>query len=79
MTNDNEQRDGTVNGQRLGRLAYSVTEAAAVTGLGKTTLYALIGNCTLPSCKVGKRRLIASTDLADLIGVRPEAAYRRTA
>ena len=79
MTNDNEQRGGTVDGQRLGRLAYSVTEAAAVTGLGKTTLYALMGDGTLPSCKVGKRRLITSADLADLISGRPEAAYRRTA
>lgn len=53
---------------QLGRLAYSVAEAAKLTGLGKTTLYALIGNGTLPSRKIGKRRLIASTDIATLIG-----------
>lgn len=74
MTNDNEQRGGTTDGERLGRLAYSVTEAAAVTGLGKTTLYALMGSGTLPSCKIGKRRLIASADLEGLIGRRPKAA-----
>ena len=69
MTNDNVSHDGTTGGQeRLCRLAYSVTEAAAVTGLGRTTLYALIGSGTLPSCKIGKRRLIASADLEGLIG-----------
>lgn len=74
MTNDNKQRGGTTDGERLGRLAYSVTEAAAVTGLGKTTLYALMGSGTLPSCKIGKRRLIASADLEGLIGNRRSAA-----
>lgn len=75
MSNGNQFHGGTTTGQeRLGRLAYSVTEAAAITGLGKTTLYALIGNGTLASCKVGKRRLIASTHLETLIGHRRSMA-----
>lgn len=41
---------------QLGRLAYSVEEAASVTGLGRTTLYALIGAGQLASTKIGKRR-----------------------
>lgn len=49
------------------RLAYSVPEAAAATGLGKTTLYALMGSGRLPSCKVAGRRLIASADLEALL------------
>ena len=72
MTNDNEQRGGTTD--RLGRLAYSVTEAATVTGLGRTTLYALMRSGTLPSLKVGKRRLIASADLESMIGQARQAA-----
>lgn len=59
--NDNEKSDG------LGRLAYSVGEAATVTGLGKTTLYSLMGKGQLPFCKIGSRRLIRSGDLKSLI------------
>ena len=68
MANDNELCGGNSDEQRLGRLAYSVAEAAIITGLGKTTLYALIGSGALPSRKIGKRRLIASADLKGLIG-----------
>lgn len=50
-----------------GRLAYSVTEAANAIGLGKTTLYALIGQGRLPSSKIGKRRIIRHADLEALI------------
>ena len=49
------------------RLAYSVPEAAAATGLGKTTLYALIGNGALTSSKIGGRRLITKADLDALL------------
>ncbi|TXC69608.1 helix-turn-helix domain-containing protein [Sphingomonas ginsenosidivorax] len=59
--NDTEHRD------RLGRLAYSVDEAAAVVGLSKTTLYNLMGANQLAFCKVGKRRIIRSVDLEALI------------
>ena len=50
------------------RLAYSVAEAAAVTGLGRTTLYGLIAQGALPSRKIGKRRIIRGADLEALIG-----------
>lgn len=56
----------------LGRLAYSVSEAAHVVGLGKTTLYGLIASGRLSSCKVGGRRLIRSADLERLIASRAE-------
>lgn len=75
MNNDNELGSGAAaKSEGLGRLAYSVPEAAAVTGLGKTTLYALIGSGKLPSCTIGRRRLIASADLEQLIGQRPKTA-----
>lgn len=50
------------------RLAYSVADAARVTGLGRTTLYALMADGTLPSRKIGKRRLIPAASLMRLIG-----------
>ena len=52
---------------RLGRLAYSVPEASAAIGVGKTKLYALIAQGVLPSTLIGKRRLIRAADLEALI------------
>lgn len=49
------------------RLAYSVKEACAVTGFGKTTLYALISAGRLRAVKIGKRTLIPSSSLNGLI------------
>jgi excisionase family DNA binding protein len=40
------------------RLAVSVEEAAAMSGLGRTTIYLALGEGSLRSLKVGKRRLI---------------------
>lgn len=61
MTNNITRRD------QLGRLAYSVAEAAQVLGVGKTTLYGLMERGNLRFCKIGSRRLIRSSDLAELI------------
>lgn len=49
------------------RLAYSVSEAASVTGLGRTTLFALIRDGQLPSRKIGNRRLIRKPDLEQFL------------
>lgn len=71
MTNTPHDLRGTsnANGQpdQLGRLAYSVPEASAAIGIGKTKLYALIGEGILPSTTIGKRRVIRSADLHSLI------------
>jgi excisionase family DNA binding protein len=40
-------------------LAVSPAEAARLTGLGRTTIYAALGSGALKSLKIGKRRLIA--------------------
>lgn len=55
------------SGDRHGRLAYSVPEASAAIGIGKTKLYALIAQGVLPSTLIGKRRLIRAADLDALI------------
>jgi excisionase family DNA binding protein len=40
------------------RLAVSVEDAAAMAGIGRTTLYSALGSGALRSLKIGKRRLI---------------------
>lgn len=71
MTSIIDRQRGASNdncsGDRLGRLAYSVPEASAAIGIGKTKLYALIAQGVLPSTLIGKRRLIRAADLEALI------------
>ncbi|WP_174296936.1 helix-turn-helix domain-containing protein [Sphingomonas bacterium] len=73
----NQQRATSTGGRtenRLERLAYSVPEASAAIGIGKTKLYALITGGVLPSTLIGKRRLIRAADLEALISGRLERA-----
>jgi excisionase family DNA binding protein len=66
---------GTAGASRSSvRLSYSVTEAAELTGLGRTTLYALMKQGALASCKVGKRRIIRRADLEQLISSKHDGA-----
>jgi len=39
-------------------LAVSVAEAAKIVGLGRTKVYAAIADGTLPTVKIGRRRLV---------------------
>lgn len=48
------------------RIAYSVAEAATVSGLGRTTLYSLMREGVLPSRMIAGRRLIRRDDLIEL-------------
>lgn len=50
------------------RLAVSTSEAARLTGIGRTTLYEAIGSGALRSLKIGKRRLITVEALRDWLG-----------
>lgn len=50
----------------LPRLAYSIADAATVSGLSRSTLYALM-KAGLPSVKIGTRRLIRHADLVALL------------
>jgi excisionase family DNA binding protein len=45
------------------KLAYNLAEACAVSGLGRTTLYAHIRDGNLKSFKCGRRTLIRADDL----------------
>ena len=49
------------------KLALSVSEAVAMTGLGRTTLYDLMEIGRLPFVKLGTRRLLMTDDLRALL------------
>jgi excisionase family DNA binding protein len=46
-----------------GKIALRIPEAAYISGLSRSTLYALMGEGKIRSVKVGGRRLILRTDL----------------
>jgi excisionase family DNA binding protein len=56
------------------RLAYSPAEAAALIGISRARLYQLLDDGTLPSVKLGRRRLIRHQALDDLLARLEEAA-----
>lgn len=56
-----------MNSSTPARLSYTVDEAAAAIGIGRTTLYGLIGRGALPVVKIGKRTLIRAVDLNRLL------------
>ncbi|HEX2819220.1 MAG TPA: helix-turn-helix domain-containing protein [Streptosporangiaceae bacterium] len=53
------------------RLAYSVDEAARLTGLSRDLLYDQMRCGNLPFVKVGRRRLITRQHLQQFLGVAP--------
>lgn len=65
--------DRRVNGAvPLQRLAYSVAEAAKVSGLSRSKLYELMSGGELQSLKIAGRRLIRHTDLLSLLKMGAE-------
>jgi excisionase family DNA binding protein len=52
-----------------GRLAYSVAEAARLTGLSRDLLYDEMRRGNLPYTKVGRRRLITRQHLNQFLGI----------
>jgi excisionase family DNA binding protein len=56
------------NSAGLQKLAYSVREAADLTGLGRSTIYVLLGQKKLASLRIGGRRLIPHAALIALLG-----------
>jgi len=48
-------------------LAYSPADAAQVLGISRARLYQLIDDGTVPSVKLGRRRLIRHEALVDLL------------
>lgn len=55
------------------KLAYTINEAAAAVGLGRTTIYRLIAEGKLSTVKVGHRTLIPTASLRALIDNAPKA------
>ena len=51
------------------RLAYSVDEAAQLTGLSRDLLYDQMRRGNLPYVKIGRRRLITRQHLQQFLGV----------
>ena len=62
MTSSTGERPG-------GRLAYSVDEAAAITGLSRDLLYDQMRQGNLASIKVGRRRLITRQHLRQFLEI----------
>ena len=55
------------------RLAYTISEACALTSLGRTTLYLAIKSGELKTHKVGRRTLITKKELVAWLDSRPAA------
>jgi len=56
------------NGLDSKRLAYSVEEASEALGIGRALMYDLLMSGRLHSIKVGARRLIPTSALAEFLG-----------
>ena len=54
----------------------SIDRAAVLAGVGRTTIYAAIGAGRLRSVKVGRRRLVPASAIAELAGTGPSACSR---
>jgi excisionase family DNA binding protein len=61
-------------GTDSGRLAYSVTEAARLTGLSRDLLYDQMRQGNLDYIKIGRRRLITRQHLQHFLGITPETS-----
>ncbi len=62
-----------------GRLAYSIDEAARLTGLSRDLLYDQMRRGNLPYIKVGRRRIITRQHLRQFLGLTTEPATAQTA
>jgi len=49
------------------RLLLSAREAAETLGIGRSTLYGLIGESAIPTVQIGRRRLIPTAALGDWV------------
>ena len=52
------------------RLSYTLDQAIAATGLGRTRIYTAIANGTLRTFKDGRRRMVSAQALTDYIQAR---------
>lgn len=56
-------------------LAVSVIEAARLIGISRGMLYAMMRNKTVPTVKIGRRRLLARADIERFIEAASGKAY----
>jgi excisionase family DNA binding protein len=54
------------------KMLHSVSDACALLGIGRTTLYELIKNGDLEATKVGRRTLLTTASLEAFIESRPK-------
>ena len=52
-----------MNAEHTGKMTYTITEVAKITGLSRSYLYRLSAEGRLPLCKIGTRCLIFPDDL----------------
>ena len=57
------------------RLVYTVTEAAELLGLGRSTAYELAAQGVLPTVRLGRRLMATRPALAALLGFEPPLPY----
>jgi excisionase family DNA binding protein len=57
------------------RLVYTVTEAAELLGLGRSTAYELAARGELPIVRLGRRVAVTRSTLTELLGVEPPLPY----
>jgi excisionase family DNA binding protein len=55
----------------------SIDQAAILTGVGRTTIYAAMGAGRLRSVKVGRRRLVPASAIAELAAAEQAAPVRQ--
>lgn len=57
----------------------TVTEAATILRISRSTAYALVATGTVPSLKLGRRVIVPIRPLADMLGVAVRVAAARPA
>ena len=76
MTTTQTNPTATTPGPAPAKLLYSVPEAAELLSIGRTLAFQLIADGTLPSFKLGNRRLVSLHDLNEFVTRQREASAR---
>ena len=66
---------GVMMGRRELRLVYTVSEAAELLGIGRSTAYELVARGELPTVRIGRRLVVTRPALIELVGVEPPPPY----
>ncbi len=69
------QRDQYMSFNNSDRVCFSPAEAAKALGIGRTTLFALLGRGDIKARKLGARTLIAASELDRYVASLPEARF----